>query len=215
MLLDRLVRFLLPRQGHFFTLLEGIGEKIGEAATLFGTLETTSGHPQFEALASQLKTIEKAADEFERRIHQELDKTFVTPIDREDLAALAKALDDVVDGMEHAATFAALYQFDRLTGPMIDMVRLTVRAATELATAVKFIRRFGNPEAINTQASAVHTLESEGDTVYRKAVAGLFTDGLPPADLVRQKDMFDALEAGLDQCEDAMDVIRSVMVKNG
>ncbi len=215
MLLDRLVRFLLPRQGQFFTMLEGIGDKISEAATLFGTLESTTSHPQFETLAANLKTIEKAADEFERQIHRELDRTFVTPIDREDLAALAKALDDVVDGMEHAATFAALYQFDRLTEPMNEMVRLTVRAATELAGAVKFLRRFGNPEAVNAQALAVHTLESEGDSVYRKAVAGLFTDGLPPAELVRQKDMLFALEGGLDQCEDAMDVIRSVMVKNG
>jgi predicted phosphate transport protein (TIGR00153 family) len=215
MFLDRLVRFLLPRQGQFFTMLEGIGDKIAEAAALFGTLESTTGHPQFEALAVNLKTIEKAADEFERQIHQELDRTFVTPIDREDLAALAKALDNVVDGMEHAATFAALYQFDKLTEPMNEMVRLTVRAATELAGAVKFLRRFGNPEAINTQAAAVYILESEGDSVYRKAVAGLFTDGLPPADLVRQKDMLFALEGGLDQCEDAMDVIRSVMVKNG
>jgi uncharacterized protein len=215
MLLDRLVRFLLPRQGQFFTMLEGIGDKIAEAAGAFADLATTTGHPQFEVLAAKLKMIEKAADEFERQIHQELDKTFVTPIDREDLAALAKALDNVVDGMEHTATFAALYQLEKLTEPMTEMVRLTVRAAAELAASVKFLRRFGNPEAVNAQTHAVHTLESEGDGVYRRAVAGLFTDGLPPADLVRQKDMLDALEQGLDQCEDAMDVIRSVMVKNG
>ena len=69
--------------------------------------------------------------------------------------------------------------------------------------------------AVNAETVAVHTLESEGDTVYRKAVAGLFTNGVPPEDLVRQKDMLFALEGGMDVCEDAMDVIRSVVVKNG
>jgi uncharacterized protein len=215
MLLDRLVRFLLPRQGQFFTLLEGIGEQIAAAAGAFAELETTTGHPAFEALAVRLKAIEKAADGFERQIHQELDRTFVTPIDREDLAALAKALDDVVDGMEHAATFAALYQFDQLTEAMREMVRLTARAARQLAAAVPQLRRFGNPEVVNAEAVAVHTLESEADGVYRRAVAGLFSGGLDPTDLVRQKDMLFALEGGMDQCEDAMDVIRSVMVKNG
>jgi len=215
MLIDRLVRLLLPPQGQFFVLLEGLSDQIEAAAGVFAELETAVGHDQLDSIAGRLKTIEKAADEFERRLHDELDKTFVTPIDREDLAHLAKALDDVVDGMEHAATFAALYQFDKLTEPMIEMVRLTTRAAHQLAAAVPRLRKFGNPEAVNAETVAVHTLESEGDTVYRKAVAGLFTNGVPPEDLVRQKDMLFALEGGLDQCEDAMDVIRSVMVKNG
>jgi uncharacterized protein len=215
MLLDRFVRFLLPRQGQFFTLLEGIGERIAAAATVFAELETMTGHAQFEELAARLKTIEKAADEFERQIHRELDRTFVTPIDREDLAHLTKALDDVVDGMEHAATFAALYQFDRLTDPMREQVRLTVRAAKQLAAAGRLLRKFGKPEAGQAAGLAVHELESQADTVYRKAVAALFTDNLAPADLVRQKDMLFALEGGMDLCEDAMDVIRSVVVKNG
>ncbi|WP_020475431.1 DUF47 domain-containing protein [Zavarzinella formosa] len=215
MIVDRLVRFLLPRQGQFFTLLEGIGDQILAAADVLAELGKADGHPQIETIAVRLKEVEKAADEFERRLHQQLDRTFVTPIDREDLAALAKALDDVVDGMEHAATFAALYQFDRLTEAMREMVRIIATSARELAGAVPLLRKFGNPEVVNDRAHAVHTLESEADGVYRKAVAALFTDGLSPVDLVRQKDMLTALETCADECEDAMDAIRSVMVKNG
>jgi len=215
MLLDRLVRLILPRQGQFFTLLEGIGEQIVAGAGILAELQTAQGHPQLAAIAVRLKDVEKAADDFERRLHQELDRTFVTPIDREDLAHLAKALDDVVDGMEHAATFAALYQFDTLTAPMRELVRITAAAATELAGAVPLIRKFGNPEAVNTRSHAVHTLESEADGVYRAAIAALFTGGMPATDLVREKDMLFALEVAADECEDAMDVIRSVMVKNG
>jgi uncharacterized protein len=215
MLLDRLVRFLLPRQGHFFDLLEGIAAQIEAAADVFAELQTAVGHEKLEDIATRLKVIEKEADGIDRKIHRELDRTFVTPIDREDLAALSKTLDDVVDGMEHSATFASLYQFDRLTDPMREQVRLTAAAARELVGAVRLLRRLGDPEAGHTIALAIHTLESEADGVYRLAVAALFTDNLAPADLVRQKDMLAALELGIDQCEDAMDVIRSVVVKNG
>jgi predicted phosphate transport protein (TIGR00153 family) len=215
MLIDRLIRLLLPPQGQFFNLLEGMADRIEEAAGVFAELEAAQGHEQLDAISVRVKTVEKAADELERRLHEELDKTFVTPIDREDLAALSKALDDVVDGMEHAATFAALYQFDRLTDPMRDQVRLLVRAAKQLAAAARQLRRFADPEAGAAAGQAVHELETEADGVYRRAVAALFTNHLSPADLVRQKDMLFALEGAIDLCEDAMDVIRSVVVKNG
>jgi predicted phosphate transport protein (TIGR00153 family) len=215
MLVDRLVRLLLPRQGYFFTLLEEIGDQIVAAAGVFAELQEAVGHPQIENIAERLKLIEKAADALDRQLHRELDRTFVTPIDREDLAGLSKALDDVVDGMEHAATFAALYQFERLTDPMREQVRLSSAAARELAAGVRILRRLGDPEAGHAAALAIHTLESEADNVYRKAVASLFVNNLSPADLVRQKDMLTSLEDCTDQCEDAMDVIRSVVVKNG
>jgi uncharacterized protein len=215
MFLDRLIRLLLPPQGRFFDLLEGLADQIEAAAGVFAELDQAASHAEMDAIAVRLKTIEKAADEFERKLHEELDKTFVTPIDREDIAALSKALDDVVDGMEHAATFAALYQFDRLTDAMREQVRLLVQASRQLATAGRALRRFADAEAGQAAGQKIHELETDGDTVYRKAVAALFTDHLSPADLVRQKDMLFALEGGIDLCEDAMDVIRSVVVKNG
>lgn len=215
MLIDRLVRLLLPSQGQFFVLLESIADQIEAAAGIFLELRDAVGHEQLELISTKLKIIETQADGYEREIHHELDKTFVTPIDREDLAALAKALDDVVDAMEHSATFASLYQFERLTEPMREMVRLMSATAGELAGAVRMLRKYRGPEAGHATALAIHKLESEADEVYRKAVAALFTESLIPSDLVRQKDLLFELEGGIDQCEDAMDVIRSVVVKNG
>src|SRR5688500_4770398 len=167
MLIDRIVRLLLPRQGQFFNLLEGLAGQIEAAAQVFAELETVAGHAQMEGIAARLKDIEKAADEIDRQVHRELDRTFVTPIDREDLASLSKTLDDVVDGMEHSATFASLYQFDRLTDPMREQVRLTSAAAREVAGAVRLLRRLGDPEAGHAIALNIHMLESEADGVYR------------------------------------------------
>src|SRR6516162_3538 len=129
MFFDRLVRFVLPRQDFFFSMLEEIAGRITVSAQVFAELADAHGHDQFEAIAQRLKPIETEADKLCHRLYDELDRTFVTPIDREDLAHLTKALDDVIDGMEHAAAFADLYRFDTFTDPMRQMVRITVQAA--------------------------------------------------------------------------------------
>lgn len=215
MWIDRVLRYLLPRSDQFFTLLEGIAERIEACATIFGELRTAASRAEIESIANRLKPIETAADEICHDLYHEIDRTFVTPIDREDLAHLAKALDDVVDGMEHTAAFATLYRFDALTDPMRELVRITESAAKEIAVAARLLRKFANPEMVKQSTIAVHQLENEADAVYRSATAALFSNGIAPIELVRQKDMLFSLEECVDQCEDAMDVIRSVMVKNG
>src|SRR2546421_12709131 len=161
MLFDRLVRWLLPRQDVFFTRLEAIAAKMTAAGVVFGELETATGHPQLIGISARLKPIETDADHLCHLLYEELDRTFVTPIDREDLAQLTKALDDVIDGMEHSAAFAALYRFEALTEPMRQLIRVTTRAAAELVRAVRNLRNFSDPESIRAQTVAVHTLENE------------------------------------------------------
>jgi predicted phosphate transport protein (TIGR00153 family) len=215
MFFDQLVRFVLPRQDYFFKLLDELSGKMTSAASVFGELATARGNEQFASIAGRMKPIETDADQVCHKVYEELDRTFVTPIDREDLAALTKALDDVIDAMEHSAAFALLFRFDTLTDPMKQMVKITVRAIEELSRAVGNLRHFHKPESIRGPTVAVHTLENEADLVYRRAVESLFVNGYDPRELVRQKDMLFSLEAGVDECEDAMDVIRSVVVKNG
>lgn len=215
MLIDRLVRFLLPRQDQFFSLLEEIAAKITATAAVFAELATAQSHDQFMAIAGRLKPLETEADMICHRVYMELDKTFVTPIDREDIATLTKALDDVIDDMEHAGAFAALFRFQSLTEPMRQLIRIMTQASAELTRAVGNLRKFSDPESIRETTVAVHTLENEADIVYRKAIENLFTNGIDPKEIVRQKDMLYCLENGVDRCEDAMDVIRSVVVKNG
>jgi uncharacterized protein Yka (UPF0111/DUF47 family) len=215
MWIDRLVRFFLPRQDHFFGYLEELADKIDVAAAVFAELGTATDRDQIAAVATRLKPIETEADSVCQRLYEEIDRTFVTPIDREDLARLTKTLDNVVDGMEHTAAFATLFRFDTLSGPMGEMVRITVAAAREIAGAARHLRKFSDPESVKGPTLAVHLLENEADALYRTAIATLFADGIPATELVRQKDMLFSLEEGVDQCEDAMDVIRSVVVKNG
>ncbi|MGL4554475.1 MAG: DUF47 domain-containing protein, partial [Gemmataceae bacterium] len=97
-----MVRWLLPRQDLFFTLLEGIAAKVTAASAVFGELATADGHDRLAAISRRLRPLEGEADDLCRRLYEELDRNFVTPIDREDLAHLTGALDDVVDGMGHS-----------------------------------------------------------------------------------------------------------------
>src|SRR5262245_21104557 len=149
MFIDRLVRLLLPRQDHFFKLLEELGSKMAAGCAVFEELVGARGHEQFAAVAGRLKPIETEADNICHRIYEELDRVFVTPIDREDLHALAKALDDVIDDMEHSAAFAALFRFDELTEPMRQLVRITVQSVTEIVRAVGNLRKFSHPESLH------------------------------------------------------------------
>jgi predicted phosphate transport protein (TIGR00153 family) len=215
MWIDRLVQLVLPRQDIFFSLLEEIGGKMAAAAAIFSELAGASSHEQLAAIAARLKPVETEADHLCHRVYEELDRNFVTPIDREDLAHLTSALDNVIDSMEHAAAFAALYRFNTLTEPMRQLILVTTRATAELVQAVGGLRKFSGPDSIHTLTVAVHTLENEADAIYRKAIEGLFANGVEAHELIRQKDMLFTLEDGVDQCEDAMDVIRSVVVKNG
>jgi predicted phosphate transport protein (TIGR00153 family) len=215
MWIDRVLRHLFPRSDQFFTLLEGIAERISAAAAVFGELKFAGSRAEIEAIAGRLKPIETEADGICHNLYHEIDRTFVTPIDREDLAHLAKALDNVVDGMEHTAAFASLYRLDVLTPAMKELVGITVEAANTIVVAARQLRHFSDADAVKEPTIAVHRLENEADAVYRKATAELFSNGITAIELVRQKDMLFSLEECVDQCEDAMDVIRSVMVKNG
>ena len=215
MWIDSMARWLLPRQNLFFTLLEDITAKVTAASVVFGELVTAQSHERLTAISQRLKGVEGEADDLCRRLYEELDRNFVTPIDREDLAHLTGALDNVVDALEHAAAFAALFRFDALTDPMRQLVRVAGQAAGELERAVGALRHHLSPESIRAAGDAVHRLENEGDDIYRAAVEALFRGGIEARELVRQKDMLDCLEDGVDRCQDAMDVIRSVVVKNG
>jgi predicted phosphate transport protein (TIGR00153 family) len=215
MLIDRLVKYLLPREDQFFEMLEELAAKIEACATVFAELGTASTAEQIASVAGRLKPLETDSDTVCQRMYMEIDRTFVTPIDREDLARLTKVLDNVVDGMEHTSSFAALFRFAELTEPMKHLVRITVDCAREIAKAARNLRKFANPDSVRGPTIAVHRLENEADGIYRKGIAELFSNGITAVELVRQKDMLFSLEEGVDQCEDAMDAIRSVVVKNG
>lgn len=214
MLLDRIVRLLLPRQDQFFVHLENIAAKLTEVVAVFERF-VEAPPAEYAGIASKLRSLEHEADDLSHQLYEELDRTFVTPIDREDLHLLTSSLDDVTDVIEHSAAFIVLYQLPQLTGPMKQLIRLTRLCTEDVVAAVKLLRTLNRTGGLQKLVVNVNSLENQGDEIYRRALQELFVVGHEPADLVRQKDILFCLEEGLDACEDVMDVIRSVVAKNG
>ena len=215
MLIDRLVRWLLPRENRFFMYLDSIGRSVSAGSDVFAELRTAKDREDFRKVAHTLRLKEHETDELAHVLYEELDKTFVTPIDREDLHALTSSLDEVMDFMERCSAQIVLYKLERLTDPMKEQVRITQEAVHEVTKCVALLQNLAQIDEIQVHIIHVNSLENEGDKVYRKALEQLFDITIDPIELFREKEILDRMEETIDACEDVMDLIRSVVVKNG
>ncbi len=215
MLLDRFVRWLMPRESQFFVYLDSIAKNVVLGADCFAELLDAEGKAGFLAVAERLRKIEHEGDGMAHLLYEELDRTFVTPIDREDLHALTSKLDDVLDVLEACAGRIVVYHLTELTPAMKDLVRIARDAAHQVAKAITLLSDFSKSGEINVIAIQVNSLENEGDLRYRKELERLFSSVTDPIELIREKEILDVLEDAIDTTEDVIDLVRSVVVKNG
>jgi uncharacterized protein Yka (UPF0111/DUF47 family) len=159
-----------------------------------------------------VKELESEGDRLTHDLIQLLNTQYVTPLDREDIYALATAIDDVVDHIEHASDLLGLY---RIEGPMeqaVEQARVLVSATEALARALASLR---TPANARRHLVEVKRLEDEGDRIVRDAIAALFEDEeVSPRVIIRWKDIFEALEQAVDACDRTANVIGNVVVKN-
>jgi uncharacterized protein len=213
---DRVVKWLLPREDRFFLYLNSIAENVAGAADILGELRVSKGPEDFKRICAALRQKEHEADELAHHLYRELDKTFVTPIDREDLHALTSVLDDVIDQLERSSTQIVLYKLPQLSEPMREMIRIAQDAANGVTACIMLLSHLDSrSDEIQVHVIRVNSLENEGDKVYRQALEKLFDTMIDPIELFRQKEILDALEGAINSCEDVTDLIRSVVVKNG
>src|SRR5262245_14349737 len=214
MFVDRLIRLILPRPTQFFDLLTELAQKLDETSLAF--MKFCSEEPKrFKEVAGELRRLEHQADEIAHKLYTELDKTFVTPIDREDLVHLTSKVDNIIDAIEHCAAFIVIYSTPELTPAMKNLIEITREAVKEVVLAVTKLNQFHKPEALAPHLVLVNTLENKADVVYRVALEELFSKPTEAVDLVRKRDLLNAMELCVDSCEDVMDAIQSVTVKNG
>lgn len=215
MLLDRIVSWLLPRENRFFTYLDSIAKNLVAAAAVFAELRTAENPQRVKEIAEKLRQLEHEGDDFAHVLYEELDKTFVTPLDREDLHALTSSLDDILDIVEACVGRIVIYKLERLTPAMRELVRIGHEAANEVARSVSLLSDLSKADEIRIHVVHVNSLENEGDKIYRKELERIFTEVKDPIELIREKEILEALEEAIDACEDVMDLVRSVVVKNG
>jgi predicted phosphate transport protein (TIGR00153 family) len=201
---------VVPRPTQFYGLFADAGANALEAARL--TEARVADFPETEIDQAQVKELESEGDRLTREIIQLLNTQYVTPFDREDIYDLARAVDDVVDHIEHASDLLTLY---RIEGPMEQaraQCRVLVGATESLSSALARLR---TPATAQEFLAQVKRYEDDGDRIVRDAIASLFEEeDVSPLVVIRWKDIFEALEQAIDACETASHVIGNIIVKN-
>ncbi len=211
--LQDFIHRLLPRQDQFFVLLErqaSLARKAAEALSSFSEPDRSA-----ESVCEQVQTIEHEGDSLVHDVEDALARTFVTPIDREDIHLLASSIDDVLDLTNYAARACAMLGVERPTPPMSELMVLLVRATTALAEGVPLLRQRKYTE-LRAATRKVRLIEKEADLVHREAVTELFRLEHPDAKvLLREREVLEDLEAAVDRCERVADTLANMAVKHG
>ena len=205
----RLAHVFAPRDRIYFELFEEAGRNIAHAADLLDKLVTD--YPDSKALAQDILACEQEGDRITHDIIDRLNHTFVTPIDREDILALASALDDIVDYTEEVADYLGLYGIEAPMDQAIKLARVLKAASRQIAEAIPRLRGFND---ISHHTVEINRLENEGDRISRAAVAALFHGGIDPMVVIRWKDLYERLEAAIDATERVAYIMEGIVIKN-
>jgi uncharacterized protein Yka (UPF0111/DUF47 family) len=198
---------LIPQGGRrFYDLFRRQGELVSEtlAELSKSLLEGKSRH-------ARLRDLEHQCDEVTHQIHNLVNSTFVTPIEQEDILLLASSLDDIVDLAEETGDKIDLYQILVISDAAKAMSELLAKAGTEIAGALDRLEGFAE---LKPHRLEIHRLENEGDRITREAIGELFSKVNDAAELVKWKDIYDLLEATMDACEHAANVMETISIKN-
>ncbi len=205
----RLSQVFVPKDREFFDLFEEAAGNIVRGTEVLE--EMLRGFPESSGLAREILLCEQEGDRITHDILSRLNQTFVTPIDREDIIELAKALDDVVDLTEEVADYMVLYKIEAPMDQSLRMATILRDAARQVAAAMPRMRTFDD---ISHYTVEIHRLENDGDRASREAMASLFDTGVDPMFVIRWKDIFERLEEAIDATEHVADVLEAVVIKN-
>jgi predicted phosphate transport protein (TIGR00153 family) len=200
---------LVPREEKFFDMFDALAALGVRAAEEFTAL--VKNPADAAGAARRLKTIENEGDELTRDLIGKLNRSFVTPIDRGDIHALACGLDEIIDYIEVVGHKISLYEFDGMRPEVTQVAELTLAAAKEVEQAVHALRKFPDAE---THLRAINRLEAEADHICRGALANLFNNEKDVIAIIKWKEIFEVMEGTTDRCEDVADIVDGVIVKN-
>jgi hypothetical protein len=205
----RITQVFAPRDRVYFELFEEAGRNVMRAAELLEELLTD--YPDNRHLAQDIRDSEHEGDRITHEILDRLNHTFVTPIDREDILALASALDDIADYIEEVADYLGLYKIEAPMDQAIKLAQVLQQACIQVAEAMPHLRGFND---ISAHTVEINRLENEGDRITREAIASLFDGGIDPMVVIRWKDLFERLEDAIDATEHVANILAGIVIKN-
>ena len=201
-----------PKSNVFYEKIEEAAQNVLISSRLLH--EFMCGDGWTDAQLKQIEDKEHTGDDLTHQTVELLNKTFITPIDREDIHALICKLDDILDFIYGVANRMVLYKMGRPTEEFRQLSKILVRTVEEVVKAVMRLRELKNHGMVSAQCQEVGRLEGETDNLHRRAVAHLFDSEKDPIRLIKVKEILDRMERATDKCQDVADVIEGIAVKN-
>jgi hypothetical protein len=206
------MRFI-PKEEKFFDLFEELVEKIDEGIVLFQNM--LDHFDTFDVQLVKLKEIEHEADIITHRTYEKLHKTFLTPLDREDIYALVNKLDSVLDLTEASAIRMSLFKIKKPAPELFEQAKILRRALEKMKKMIHGLRNMKNSKMILDACVEINTLENEGDTILRSTLGRLFENEKDPIELIKWKEIFERFEEAIDVCEDVSNIVEGIVLKHG
>lgn len=214
MSLNSIFQYFVPKDKNFFPLFEQSSSNLIVMAEALNKAVNTKDLEERSEFFKEIEKLEHVGDEITHQIFLELSKNFITPFDREDIHQLATALDEVADYIHGSANRMLLYKVDEVTEPIQKLAELILQACTDLDKAVRELRNLKNIRAIADSCIRINSIENQADYVFDRAVGDLFTYEKDAVKLIKYKEVLSALETATDMCEDAANVLESILVKH-
>lgn len=201
---------LLPREDQYFTLFTQMAGKIEQAAGILVEMLDSDGSDH-SAFTKRIKDVEHSCDQLTHEITTKLNKSFITPFDREDIYTLAVALDDICDYIDAGARAIVMYDIREFSGEAKQLARIIADLGGAIRSAVSMLSK---PNGINAHFVEIHRLENEADDVYFHAIGKLFKDATDPILVIKLKELYEILENATDRAESVANIIESIVLKH-
>jgi uncharacterized protein len=209
---------LLPQDGNFFAMFNQHANHIVEAARAFSQLVTHYDDAVMrEKYSRDVNEAEHAADRVTKEVNRALHKSFITPIDREQIRSLINVMDDVADMIQDSAEIMALYDVHSMTADMVRLTELSLKCCERICYVVSLIGDMGSPatvEAVLKICDEIDQLESDADRVMRSAMSKLFREEPDAREIIKLKEIYQLLETITDKCEDVANLIEGIVLEN-
>jgi predicted phosphate transport protein (TIGR00153 family) len=200
----------IPREERFYSDFQALADELKRGAKLLEDMLAPE-RPDWDK-AESIKEVEHKCDFLTHEVIQRLNRTFVTPLDREDIHALARSLDDVMDAIDASATLVRLYRLTSVRFGARELAGIISASAHQVRLALEALEQ---NKGLITHAVEINRLENEADRIHQQAVSRLFDDESDPLTVIKWKETLDFLEDATDRCEDVANVLEGVMVKHG
>jgi predicted phosphate transport protein (TIGR00153 family) len=209
---------LLPREGNFFELFDLHAAHIAEGARAFmAMIQNYNDIPLREKHAAEVDVAERAADKVTAEVHRLLHRTFITPIDGEQIRSLINSMDDIIDLLQDTSEVLSLYNVQRVSEDVMRLCEISVRCCDRVQHVVSLLPRLKQPdvaEAALKMCEEIDRLESDADRVMRSAMSRLFRDEIDTRELIKLKAIYEHLETISDRCEDVANIVEGIILEN-